>query len=40
MTMATIEHLPPTSMEDPAADERTQPFWDAAANGELVAPTC
>ena len=40
MTMAAIEHLPPPSMEDAAADERTQPFWDAAAAGELVAPTC
>jgi uncharacterized OB-fold protein len=36
----TFEHLPPPSLDDPAADERTQPFWDAAAKGQLVAPRC
>jgi uncharacterized OB-fold protein len=38
--MTTFEHLPPPSLQDPAADERTQPFWDAAANEQLVAPRC
>jgi uncharacterized OB-fold protein len=38
--MTTFEHLPPPSLDDPAADDRTQPFWDAAANEQLVAPKC
>ena len=38
--MTTFEHLPPPSLVDAAADERTQPFWDAARNGQLVAPKC
>jgi uncharacterized protein len=27
-------------MKDPYADELTQPFWDAAAEGRLTAPRC
>jgi len=38
--MTTFEHLPPPSIEDPAADERTQPFWDATKEHRLVAPKC
>jgi uncharacterized OB-fold protein len=30
----------PSMMKDPFADEVTQPFWDAAAKGQLVAPRC
>jgi hypothetical protein len=30
----------PTAMTDPFADEATQPFWDAALEGRLVAPKC
>ena len=30
----------PSMMQDPFADEVTQPFWDAAAEGRLVAPRC
>lgn len=36
----TFEHLPPPTLTDPAADERTQPFWDAAQAEQLVAPRC
>ena len=38
--MTTFEYLPPPTLNDPAADDRTQPFWDAAANEQLVAPKC
>jgi len=30
----------PVMMDDPHADETTQPFWDAALEGRLVAPRC
>jgi len=30
----------PATMNDPYADESTQPFWDAALEGRLVAPRC
>jgi uncharacterized OB-fold protein len=30
----------PTILKDPHADERTQPFWDAAKEERLVAPRC
>jgi hypothetical protein len=30
----------PVSMDDPYADETTQPFWDAALEGRLVSPRC
>jgi uncharacterized OB-fold protein len=30
----------PTAMTDPYADESTQPFWDAALEGRLVATRC
>ncbi|MGX7680196.1 Zn-ribbon domain-containing OB-fold protein [Jatrophihabitans sp. DSM 45814] len=30
----------PSPMSDPYADELTQPFWDAALRGQLVAPKC
>jgi uncharacterized protein len=36
----TFTHLPPPSLDDPAADERTAPFWNAARDHRLVAPRC
>lgn len=30
----------PVAMKDPHADGLTQPFWDAALEGRLVAPEC
>jgi uncharacterized protein len=30
----------PVAMDDPHADERTQPFWDAALEGRLVSSRC
>jgi uncharacterized protein len=30
----------PIGMHDPHSDEMTQPFWDAALEGRLVAPKC
>src|ERR1700722_14137263 len=30
----------PSMMQDPFADESTQPFWDAANEGRLTAPRC
>jgi hypothetical protein len=30
----------PAPLLDPYADETTQPFWDAALAGQLVAPRC
>ena len=30
----------PAGMDDPFADDLTQPFWDAALQGRLVAPKC
>ena len=30
----------PATMQDPFADASTQPFWDAALAGRLVAPRC
>lgn len=30
----------PAPLDDPYADETTQPFWDAALDGRLVAPRC
>jgi len=30
----------PAMMQDPYADATTQPFWDAALQGRLVAPRC
>ncbi len=30
----------PSILKDPHADETTQPFWDAAADGRLVATRC
>jgi uncharacterized OB-fold protein len=30
----------PATLRDPYADERTQPFWDAALEGRLVATRC
>lgn len=30
----------PSTLNDPYADESTQPFWDAALEGRLVAPEC
>jgi uncharacterized OB-fold protein len=30
----------PVGLTDPHADESTQPFWDAALEGRLIAPRC
>jgi uncharacterized protein len=30
----------PSPLRDPFADDTTQPFWDAALEGRLVAPKC
>jgi uncharacterized OB-fold protein len=30
----------PATLDDPHADETTQPFWDAALDGRLVVPRC
>jgi uncharacterized OB-fold protein len=30
----------PSMLQDPFADETTQPFWDAATEGRLIAPRC
>ena len=30
----------PAPLQDPYADDCTQPFWDAALEGRLVAPRC
>lgn len=34
------KYMPAPVLTDPAADEWTQPFWDAARDGQLVAPRC
>jgi uncharacterized protein len=36
----TPVHTPPPTLVDAAADDRTQPFWDAAKDSRLVAPRC
>lgn len=33
-------YMPPPLIDDPGADEWTEPFWKAAANDQLVAPRC
>jgi uncharacterized protein len=39
--MAELEQgIYPSMMKDPFADAVTQPFWDAALEGRLVAPKC
>jgi uncharacterized OB-fold protein len=38
--MTEFAHQPPPSIEDPYADEYTQPFWDAALKEQLSAPKC
>jgi uncharacterized OB-fold protein len=35
-----FRNMPPPGLLDPLADERTQPFWDAAKREELVGPRC
>jgi uncharacterized OB-fold protein len=35
-----FRNMPPPLLTEPYADERTQPFWDAARNEQLVAPKC
>jgi uncharacterized protein len=35
-----FRNMPPPLLTDPMADERVQPFWDAAGKGQLVAPRC
>jgi uncharacterized OB-fold protein len=39
-TSQPFAHMPPSLLSDPAADEWTQPFWDAASREQLVAPRC
>jgi uncharacterized OB-fold protein len=36
----TTRGVYPVGLRDPYADESTQPFWDAAAEGRLVASRC
>ncbi|MCU1346074.1 MAG: hypothetical protein JWL70_2340 [Acidimicrobiia bacterium] len=36
----TRQGVYPSPIDDPYADETTQPFWDAAAEGRLVGYTC
>jgi len=38
--MASFEHQPPVTLTDPAGDDWTQGFWDAAAEGRLVVTRC
>jgi uncharacterized protein len=38
--MVSIRYLPPLSIDNPNADEWTQPFWDAAQQERLIAPRC
>jgi len=38
--MGTFEHQPPVTLTDPAADDWTQGFWDAAAEGRLAVTRC
>lgn len=38
--MTTFAHEPPPMLDDPYADEYTQPFWDAALEERLTAPKC
>jgi uncharacterized OB-fold protein len=38
--MTTYLYEPPPALDDPYADEWTQPFWDAALEEKLVAPKC
>jgi uncharacterized OB-fold protein len=35
-----FKHMPPPLLDDPYADDWTQPFWDAAKNEVLTAPRC
>jgi uncharacterized OB-fold protein len=35
-----FKNMPPPLLANPLADERTQPFWDAAKNEQLMAPKC
>jgi uncharacterized OB-fold protein len=35
-----FKNMPPPVLTSPLADERTQPFWDAANKEQLVAPRC
>lgn len=37
-TVKPFKNMPPPLLHDPLADERTQPFWDAAQEECLVAP--
>jgi uncharacterized OB-fold protein len=39
-TTATRRGVYPVLLRDPFADEATQPFWDAALEGRLVASRC
>ena len=35
-----FRNMPPPMLQDPMADARTQPFWDAAKREQLVGPSC
>jgi uncharacterized protein len=39
-TAKLFKNMPPPILSDPMADERIQPFWDAAKEERLVAPKC
>jgi uncharacterized protein len=39
-TVKPFKNMPPPILTDPMADERIQPFWDAAKEETLVAPKC
>jgi uncharacterized OB-fold protein len=40
MAQPTPKGVYPSPQRDPFANEYTQPFWDAALEGRLVAPRC
>jgi uncharacterized OB-fold protein len=39
-TAKPFKNMPPPMLTDPLANERTQPFWDAAKQQRLMAPRC
>lgn len=40
MPTIAFKHMPPPSLDDPYADDWTQPFWDATKQRQLTAPRC
>ena len=39
-TSASVKGVYPVALRDPFADQSTQPFWDAALEGRLLASKC